>query len=293
MQSQENRVAMVTGASRGIGKATALALAEAGFDLVLASRTVQSGDEHADQVRGPDGSPLPGSLDETRAAVVARGARARIQRLDLLEPKSVDALVEDTLSEWGQIDVLVNNAIYQGPGLMDDFMQGSLEELEKVFAGNVLAQVQLTRKVLVGMLKRGRGVIINLTSEAGMIDPPLKLADGGWGYAHGATKAALHRMAGYLKVEYGDKGILAYNLEPGLVRSESLIASLGENTALEEMGIRSAPVEVPAAVIRWLCTSEEALAMNGENIHAQPFCKRRGLLPGWPERTARPERKDA
>ena len=52
--------------------------------------------------------------------------------------------------------------------------------------------------------------------------------------------------------------------------------------AIEKMGVRSAPVEVPAAVIRWLCTADEAIAMNGENIHAQPFCKKNGILPGWP-----------
>ena len=96
-----------------------------------------------------------------------------------------------------------------------------------------------------------------------MVDPPLKLAAGGWSFAHGATKAALHRMAGILHLEYGDRGIRAYNLEPGLVRSESLIASLGEDTELEKMGVKSAPVEVPAAVIRWLCTADEAASMSG------------------------------
>jgi len=280
--SQKGKTAIVTGASRGIGKATALALADAGFDLVLAARTVKSGDEHADMVRNSDGSALPGSLEKTRNAVVAKGCRARLQRLDLLEPETIEAVVEDTLAEWGRIDVLVNNAIYQGPGLMADFMDGSIEELEKVFQGNVIAQVRLTRLVLSGMLELGEGIIVNLTSEAGMVDPLLKLAHGGWGYAHSATKAALHRMAGYLRVEYGDRGIRAYNLEPGLVTSESLIASLGENPEIEKMGVRSAPVEVPAAVIRWLCTADEAIAMNGENIHAQPFCKKNGILPGWP-----------
>ncbi len=282
MNGPESRIAVVTGSSRGIGKATALALADAGFDLVLAARTVRRGDEHADMVRNADGSALPGSLEETRDAVIGRGRRARLQRLDLLEARTIQALVDDTLSAWGRIDVLINNAIYQGPGLMADFLEGSIEELEKVFEGNVIAQVRLTRLVLRGMLERGDGTIVNLTSEAGMIDPPLKLARGGWGFAHGATKAALHRMAGILHLEYADRGIRAYNLEPGLVRSESLIASLGESTELEKMGVKSAPVEVPAAVIRWLCTNEEAIALSGQNIHAQPFCKRNALLPGWP-----------
>ncbi len=282
MAAQEGRIAVVTGASRGIGKATALALADAGFDLVLAARTVKSGDEHPDMVRNADGSALPGSLEETRDEVLGKGRRARLQRLDLLETPTIQALVEDTLAEWGRIDVLVNNAIYQGPGLMADFLEGSIEELEKVFQGNVIAQVRLTRLVLHGMLERGSGVIVNLTSQAGMVDPPLKLAHGGWGFAHGATKAALHRMAGILHLEYGDRGIRAYNLEPGLVRSESLIASLGEDTELEKMGVKSAPVEVPAAVIRWLCTAEDAIAMSGQNVYAQPFCKKNALLPGWP-----------
>ncbi len=282
MAAQEDRIAVVTGASRGIGKATALALADAGFDLVLAARTVKSGDEHPDMVRNADGSALPGSLEETRDEVLGKGRRARLQRLDLLETPTIQALVEDTLAELGRIDVLVNNAIYQGPGLMADFLEGSIEELEKVFQGNVIAQVRLTRLVLHGMLERGSGVIVNLTSQAGMVDPPLKLAHGGWGFAHGATKAALHRMAGILHLEYGDRGIRAYNLEPGLVRSESLIASLGEDTELEKMGVKSAPVEVPAAVIRWLCTAEDAIAMSGQNVYAQPFCKKNALLPGWP-----------
>jgi NAD(P)-dependent dehydrogenase (short-subunit alcohol dehydrogenase family) len=231
MASTDGKIAIVTGASRGIGKATALALADAGFDLVLAARTVRSGDEHSDMLRNPDGSSLPGSLEETRDAVEAKGRRARLQRLDLLVPETIEALVADTLSEWGRIDILVNNAIYQGPGLTADFLEGSMEDLEKVFQGNVIAQVRLTRLVLRGMIAQGEGIVVNLTSEAGMVDPPLKLAGGGWAYAHGATKAALHRMAGIIHLEYAEKGIRAYNLEPGLVRSESLVASLGERVA--------------------------------------------------------------
>ena len=68
MKSMNAKVARVTGASRGIGKATALALAEAGFDLGLAARTLRNGDEHGGMVRAPDGSSLPGSLEGTLAA---------------------------------------------------------------------------------------------------------------------------------------------------------------------------------------------------------------------------------
>ena len=165
---------------------------------------------------------------------------------------------------------------------MSDFLKSDFADIEKTFDANVLAQLYLVRALLPDMLMRGSGTIINLTSEAGMVDPPLKLADGGWSFAHGATKAALHRMAGILHLEYHEQGIRAYNVEPGLVASESMIAVMGEVSALEKMGIRPALVTVPAAVIRWLCEQDTAGTMSGQNIHAQPFCKQYQLLENWP-----------
>lgn len=204
-------------------------------------------------------------------------------RLDLLEFESIDQAVRDAIAHYGKIDVIVNNAIYQGPGLMADFLEGDFEGLEKTFKGNVLAQSYIVRALLPGMLERGSGTIVNLTSAAGMQTPPMKLSQGGWSFAHGATKAALHRMAGILKLEYGDRGIQAFNLEPGLVASESMVAVLGETSELEKMGVIPAPVTVPAAVVAWLCTDPGAEAFNGKNIFAQDFCQERGLVAGWPQ----------
>lgn len=282
---KKTNVAMVTGASRGIGKATALALAESGFDLILAARTISPNNRASENVTDAKGNPLPGSLEETEQEVRALGRDAVSVALDLLDRDSIDKALSTGLAYFGQIDILINNAIYQGPGLMADFLTSPFEDLEKTFNANVLAQVYLVRAVLPAMLARKSGTIINMTSEAGMIDPPLKLADGGWSFAHGATKAALHRMAGILELEYGDQGILAYNLEPGLVASESAIAVMGETSALEKMGIKPAPVAVPAKVISWLCTTAEAKSLSGKNIHAQPFCKKHQLLPGWPPKS--------
>lgn len=282
MPEHSKGVALVTGASRGIGRATALALAEAGFDLVLAARTLAPGEQSDDLPRMPDGSALPGSLEETARVARTHGVRVSTRRMDLLERETIDALVETALHDFGRIDVLVNNAIYQGPGLMADFLEGSMEGFEKAVEGNLVAQTHLTRLVLRSMLDRGSGIIINMTSEAGMIDPPLPLERGGWSFAHGATKAGLHRMAGILHLEYGGRGIRAYNLEPGFVTSESCVAAMGELSAIEKLGVRTAPVEVPAAVVRWLCTDGEAAEYSGRNIHAQPFCKQRGLIAGWP-----------
>lgn len=275
-------VAMITGASRGIGKATAIALAQAGYDLVLAARTLSPNNRAVENVLDQQGQPLAGSLEQTETEVKALGSNAISVPLDLLDKNSMNQAIKTATDHFGTIDILINNAIYQGPGLMSDLLKSDFADIEKTFDANVLAQLYLVRALLPDMLMRGSGTIINLTSEAGMVDPPLKLADGGWSFAHGATKAALHRMAGILHLEYHEQGIRAYNVEPGLVASESMIAVMGEVSALETMGIRSAPVTVPAAVIRWLCEQDTAGTMSGQNIHAQPFCKQHHLLENWP-----------
>ena len=275
------KVALVTGASRGIGKAVCLALAEKGFDIVASARTVKAGDVHDHMQRNRDGSALPGSLEESAEAIRALGREVLLQRMDLLDPPSSDALVDAAIDRFGRIDVLVNNGIYQGKGLMADFLTGDLDDIRDAFEANVIAQVHLTRLVLPHMFARGGGVVVNMTSAAGMMDPPVTLERGGWGFGHGATKAALHRMAGMLQLEYGGRGLRAYNLEPGMVLSESFLASM-EGTDLLELGLPSAPVEVPAAVTAWLCTDPAAVELAGQNIHAQPFCAKRGLVPGWP-----------
>ena len=275
-------VAMITGASRGIGKATAIALAQAGYDLVLAARTLSPNNRAVENVLDQQGQPLAGSLEQTETEVKALGSNAISVPLDLLDKNSMNQATKTATDHFGTVDILINNAIYQGPGLMSDLLKSDFADIEKTFDANVLAQLYLVRALLPDMLTRGSGTIINLTSEAGMVDPPLKLADGGWSFAHGATKAALHRMAGILHLEYHEQGIRAYNVEPGLVASESMIAVMGEVSALETMGIRSAPVTVPAAVICWLCEKDTAGTMSGQNIHAQPFCKQHHLLQNWP-----------
>src|SRR5439155_20996266 len=131
--AQLPRVAIVTGASRGIGKACALALAEQGYDLAVCARTLDPGEarEHAESVHLTDSAPLPGSLHETAAAIRAMGRKALTVQVDLHDQADLDALVERTLAEFGRIDLLVNNARYVGPGHRDLFVDMPYSLLER------------------------------------------------------------------------------------------------------------------------------------------------------------------
>ncbi len=281
-EAAEQRVALVTGSSRGIGRATAHALAEAGFDLVLAARTLHEGEafEHSPTVHASDTKPLPGSLDATAREVRERGQRALSLRMDLLDRQSVVAAAEAAIAEWGQVDLLVNNAVYTGPGNLDLFRDLPVDGVERIFQANLLSQVLLTQQVLPHMLQRGAGTIINVVSAAGANDPPVPADSGGWGFAYGASKAALERLAGVLAVELADKGIRSHSLEPGFVITETMHAMglVPRLAAHMPPGIAVTPA-VPAAVIAWLATDPEARHFDGRTVSAPSLCRKRQLLP--------------
>jgi NAD(P)-dependent dehydrogenase (short-subunit alcohol dehydrogenase family) len=275
------KVALVTGASRGIGRATALALAEKGFDLVLAARTVTGSEVHEYSPRRGHSlrRAMPGSLEEAAAEVRGRGREARVVRLDLLDRASVVEAADRSLAAFGRVDLLVNNAIYQGPGIMDRILDVDLGAAEKVFLGNVVHQLLLVQRLLPPMLERKSGCIVNLVSAAGMSDPPAPPESGGWGFAYGASKAALIRMAGSLAVEHAGSGVLFFGVDPGLILTESMrIQGLDEELAKNFGG---APPEVPAAVIAWLATDPAAQEWHGKTLHAQEVALRRGLVVDW------------
>jgi NAD(P)-dependent dehydrogenase (short-subunit alcohol dehydrogenase family) len=130
--SLEGKVAVVTGASRGIGKATAIALARGGADIVIAARTeVEPG-------------PLPGTLAETIAQLHALGSRAVAVRCNVGSQDDLDRLVEQTVAEMGRIDVLVNNAAFTGMATIKSTADLTRKEWELQFAVNVHAPYMLT-----------------------------------------------------------------------------------------------------------------------------------------------------
>ena len=274
-------MALVTGASRGIGKAIAVHLARAGLDVAVGARTRHEGEEreHSSTVAASDTRPLPGSLDSTAALVEEAGVLALPVVLDLLDRVSLGAAVTTVLERWGRIDVLVNNGRYVGPGHMDRLLDTPVELLDRHLEANVMAPVILSRLVLPGMVERGTGVIINLASGSGRRDPPAPAGEGGWGLGYGMSKGALHRLAGIVAVELGHTGVLAFNLSPGFVAIERIAMDMGGFGFDASAG---APADVVGAVAAWLVTAPEARERNGTWVEAQEVCRELGLLPGWP-----------
>ena len=272
------KVALVTGASRGIGKSVAQWLAKGGYDVAITARTVHEGEvrEHSSTLKASNTRPLPGSLDATAALVEAEGQQALQVPADLTDYASLGAAVARVEERWGGIDVLVNNGRYIGPGHMDLMLETPIDLLEKQVQANVLAIVVLCKLVVPGMIARGGGTILNITSGSAYADPTQPAGKGGWGMGYGITKAGMHRIAGFLNAELGDQGIRAYNVQPNLIATERIAADMGE------FGIvGGAPADVMGAVCKWIVERPDEVPGNGVTIEAQYECWKRNLLPEW------------
>jgi NAD(P)-dependent dehydrogenase (short-subunit alcohol dehydrogenase family) len=126
------------------------------------------------------------------------------------------------------------------------------------------------------MLERGGGTIVNVTSHTATNDPPAPVGNGGWGLAYAASKGALHRVAGILAVELGDRGIRAYNLDPGNVATERMALNASD------LGLgryRPAPPTAPAAAIAWL-VSDSSDTPNGSTVKGLKVALEQGH-PDW------------
>jgi NAD(P)-dependent dehydrogenase (short-subunit alcohol dehydrogenase family) len=265
-------VALVTGASRGIGRAAAVALAGAGFDVALAARTEVDGTARLEP--GSD-VVVPGGLDTTAAAVEAAGGRGLRLRMDLLDRPSVEAAVGAAEDGLGPVDVLVNNAVFQGAGTLAPFVELTEAQLHEVFEGNVFAPLALVRAVLPGMRERRAGTIVNLVSGAGVQDPPARVGEGGWSLAYAMSKAALGRVAPLLHVEHGHEGVRAFSLDPGLTVTERMEAA-GRADLYRRHFSAAAPEEI-GRVIAWLVTDPAADELRGTWVRAQSEARRRRL----------------
>jgi NAD(P)-dependent dehydrogenase (short-subunit alcohol dehydrogenase family) len=185
MADNSHRTVLITGASSGIGEATALHLAELGFTVYASARRVDRMTDLAD-----------------------RGIRTR--SVDVSDDDSMVALVEAVIADTGRIDVLVNNAGYGLYGALEDV---PIDEARRQFEVNVFGLARMTQLVLPHMRAQRDGYIVNISSMGGKIWEPL----GSW---YHASKFAVEGLSDSLRVEVAEFGIKVVIIEPGTIRSE-------------------------------------------------------------------------
>lgn len=188
--SLEGKVAIITGAGRGLGRAMAIRFANCGADIVAASRTLAQ-------------------LEETAAAVRALGRRCLVKPTDVTSSAQVNALVDAAIAEFGQIDILVNNA-----GIGEDSFGKRIEKItdEDWRAGidtNLSSQFYCARAAIPHMVKRKRGKIINVASGYG-------LRGGKHNYMYACSKGAVLQLTRSLALTYADDNIQTNCIVPGI-----------------------------------------------------------------------------
>jgi NADP-dependent 3-hydroxy acid dehydrogenase YdfG len=190
-QTLDGDVALVTGASSGIGRATAKALADEGAAVAISARRTDRLDELADDIESEGGTALPVTADVT-------------------EIEEVRAMIETTREELGSPDILVNNA---GVMLLAPVIRADVEDLQQMLDVNLMGLMAATREVLPGMLERDDGHIVNISSVAGR-----RANEASGGYS--ATKFGVNAFSESLRKETSESGVRVTVIEPGAVDTE-------------------------------------------------------------------------
>jgi citronellol/citronellal dehydrogenase len=209
----DGRVMIVTGASRGIGKALAIGCAARGAAVVCAARTV-----------APSADGLPGTIHETVDTITRAGGRALAVRCDVGVHDDLESLVARTLDEYGRVDVLMNNAMAPTRAPFDDT---TLEMWDESMTANVRSLFVLAQLVVPPMTAQGGGSIINMSSGGADHAAAPYMPPGFLTYA--VAKAALERFSTGLAPELRERGITVNALRPGAVKTELSTRELGED----------------------------------------------------------------
>jgi NAD(P)-dependent dehydrogenase (short-subunit alcohol dehydrogenase family) len=235
------KVCLVTGASRGLGRALALDFARAGAAVVINSR-----------------SPSAPDLAQTELQIRSLKASVLSVVADVSRRADVERLAGESLSRFGRVDVLVNNASALGPTPMPYLLDYPIEDFEQVMRTNVTAPFMLTRALIGQMLARHSGSIINVSSDAGIVGYPT------WG-AYGVSKAALDHLTRTWAAELDGSGVRANGVDPGDMNTAMKRASEPDGDTSQW-----APPETVTPVFLYLA-SDESAGVNGQRFSAQEY----------------------
>jgi NAD(P)-dependent dehydrogenase (short-subunit alcohol dehydrogenase family) len=252
------RVAIVTGASAGIGRAYALALAGAGATVVAAARTLGAADGDA---------PARNTLAEVVRAGEARPGTICARVCDVEIEADIAGLIDGTVSTFGRLDVLVNNA-----GIMARHRPFEVDpdEWDRIMRVNVRAPYLAIRYAAPHMIRQGSGSIVNVTALAAAFLPKGDRAQGSVVYA--VSKAALNRLSFYMAEELKAHGIAVNALSPGVVRTDTALVL--NPKAPSDWGKPATPEVLGPALV--YLAQQTAGTMTGQTLHNDEFGQ------GWP-----------
>ncbi len=238
----EGKVALVTGASRGVGAATAVALAEAGCDVACAARSTRDAPQRT-----------PGTLEETGARVEAAGRRAVLVPTNLADEAEVVAMVRATEAALGRVDILVNNAAITFVGDLDI----PLKRHDLVMEVNLRAPLIACRAAVPGMQARGEGAILNVSSNAALYPHPGVMS-------YGISKIGLERLTVDLA-----RQLQRWSIAVNCFRIDIAVASEGfiANTPGMDRSTWEPP-EVAAEGIVWMLRQPPSYSGRREGMYA-------------------------
>ncbi|WP_099352774.1 SDR family NAD(P)-dependent oxidoreductase [Fredinandcohnia onubensis] len=232
----KNKVVMITGASKGLGRALTLAFAKEGAKLAICART-----ENA--------------LLKVKQEAESLGAKVLAVTADVSRSRDVDRFVSITEEAYGQIDVLINNASMLGPSPMPLLLDYPEEDFAEVLRVNAVSTFLVTKRVCLGMLERNQGSIINVTSEAGHI------GYAGWG-AYGVSKFAVEGITQTWADELSETGIQINMVDPGEMDTDM------HRLAVPDCDYPLAKPEEVVDIFLYLA-SDRAKGINGKRFSAQ------------------------
>lgn len=252
MQELKDKVAIITGASKGIGAATARRMGELGVKVVLCARSQDAIKTIADEIN-------------------ASGGSANAIACDVADYNQVNSAIAQTIMKFGKIDIVVNNAGLIDPiGRITDIIPA---DWGKIIDVNVKGIYNMLHAALPGMEARGEGTIINISSGAATS------ALEGWSH-YCASKAAALMLTKATHLEYADKGIRVVGLSPGTVATDMQvnIKASGINPVSELDPSVHIPAEWPAQCICWLATQDaQEFDGNDVSLRDEAIRKRFGL----------------